>query len=136
MKRLLVCTTLLAAAATLSAQQTPPKAPPKSPAATETLTIDVKSITITYSSPRVNGRAGHIFTKDGLISHDKTYPVWRAGANAATILQTDADLDVGDPSVRLLTRHLGSLFKPWSDCQDGRGFNEAKAQTINHSKIA
>ena len=101
MKRLLVCTTLLAAAATLSAQQTPPKAPPKSPAATETLTIDVKSITITYSSPRVNGRAGHIFTKDGLISHDKTYPVWRAGANATTILQTDADLDVGDPSVRL-----------------------------------
>ena len=65
------------------------------------MTIDVKSITITYSSPRVNGRAGHIFTKDGLISHDKTYPVWRAGANATTILQTDADLDVGDPSVRL-----------------------------------
>jgi hypothetical protein len=101
MKRLLVCTALLAVAATLSAQQTPPKAPPKSPAATETLTIGGNIITITYSSPRVNGRAGHIFTKDGLISHDKTYPVWRAGANAATILQTDTDLDVGDPSVRL-----------------------------------
>jgi hypothetical protein len=101
MKRLLVCTTLLAAAATLSAQQTPPKAPPKSPAATETLTIDVKTITITYSSPRVNGRAGHIFTKDGLISHDETYPIWRAGANAATILHTDADLDVGKPAIRL-----------------------------------
>jgi hypothetical protein len=101
MKRFLVCTTLLVVAATLSAQQTPPKAPPKSPAATETLTIGGKTITINYSSPRVNGRAGKIFTKDGLISHDKTYPVWRAGANAATILHTDADLDIGDPIVRL-----------------------------------
>ena len=72
MKRFLVCTTLLVVAATLSAQQTPPKAPPKSPAATETLTIGGKTITINYSSPRVNGRAGKIFTKDGLISHDKT----------------------------------------------------------------
>ncbi|MGP8268860.1 MAG: DUF2911 domain-containing protein [Terracidiphilus sp.] len=101
MKRFLVCLTLLAVAAALTAQQTPPKAPPKSPAATESAAFGGKTITITYSSPRVNGRAGHIFTKDGLISHDKTYPVWRAGANAATILQTDADLDVGDPAVRL-----------------------------------
>ncbi len=101
MKRILVFTTLLAVAATLTAQQAPLKAPPKSPAATESTTIGGKTITITYSSPRVNGRAGRIFTKDGVISHDKTYPVWRAGANAATILQTDADLDVGDPAVRL-----------------------------------
>ncbi len=27
--------------------------------------------------------------------------MWRAGANAATILQTDADLNVGGPVVRL-----------------------------------
>jgi hypothetical protein len=101
MKRLLICTTLLVVAATLSAQQTPPKAPPKSPAATETVAMDGKAITITYSSPRVNGRAGKIFTKDGLISHDKNYPVWRAGANAATILHTETDLDMGDPAVRL-----------------------------------
>jgi hypothetical protein len=60
-----------------------------------------ESSAITYSSPRVNGRAGHIFTKDGLISHDETYPIWRAGANAATILHTDADLDVGKPAIRL-----------------------------------
>jgi hypothetical protein len=102
MKRFLVCTTLLIVAAALTAQQTPPKAPPKSPPATESATIGGKTITITYASPRVKGRAGHIFTKDGLISHDKTYPIWRAGANAATILETDADLDVGiDPIVRL-----------------------------------
>jgi hypothetical protein len=97
MKRFLICTTLLAVAATLTAQQTSPKSPP----ATEKLTIGGNIMTITYASPRINGRAGHIFTKDGLISHDKTFPVWRAGANAATILQTDADLDVGKPAVRL-----------------------------------
>jgi hypothetical protein len=96
MKRALVCTGLLLATTVLLAQQ---KAPPKSPPATATATIAGKTITITYSSPRVNGRAGHIFTKDGLISHDPHYPVWRGGANAATTLKTDADLTIGDLSV-------------------------------------
>lgn len=99
MKRFLICTTLLAVAATLTAQQTSQKAPPKSPAATESATIGGKTITITYSSPRVRDRAGKIFTKDGLISKDHTYPVWRAGANAATKLQTDADLKIGGLNV-------------------------------------
>ena len=111
MKRLLVCTGLFIAAATLFAQQTPPPTPPATPPetvapqsppatqpaappATESGTIGAKAITITYSSPKVNGRAGKIFTKDGLISHDAHYPVWRAGANAATKLHTDADLDI------------------------------------------
>jgi len=99
MKRLLVCTGLLIVAATLSAQPTPPKGapkpPPKSPPATATATIAGKAITITYSSPGVKGRAGHIFTKDGLIGHDPTYPVWRAGANAATKLYTDGGITAG-----------------------------------------
>jgi hypothetical protein len=99
MKHLLVCTGLLIVAATLSAQSGmqmgPPKGPPKSPPATATATIAGNAITITYSSPRVNGRAGHIFTKDGLISHDPNYPVWRAGANAATSLHTEVDLKIG-----------------------------------------
>jgi hypothetical protein len=94
MKRLLACTSLLIAA-TLSAQPGPPKGPPLSPAATESATIAGKAITISYSSPRVRGRAGQIFDKGGLISHDPTYPVWRAGANAATKLHTDADLTIG-----------------------------------------
>ena len=94
MKRLLVCTGLLIAATTLLAQTPAPKPPPKSPAATEVATIAGKALTITYSSPRVNGRAGKIFAKDGLIGHDPTYPVWRAGANAATKLHTDADLNI------------------------------------------
>ncbi len=95
MKRFLVCTGLLIAATTLFAQ--PPA--PKSPAATESATIGGKAITITYSSPRVNGRAGQLFGKDGRISHDPTYPVWRAGANGATKLHTDADLTIGELSV-------------------------------------
>jgi len=87
---------LLLAATAVIAQQ---KAPPKSPPATATVTVNGKSITITYSSPRVNGREGKIYTKDGLISHDPHYPVWRGGANAATTLKTDADLTIGDLSV-------------------------------------
>jgi len=91
MKRLLICTGLLVAASlTLSAQQGPPKSPP----ATESATIGGKAITISYNSPGVKGRAGHIFGKDGLIGHDSTYPVWRAGANAATALHSEADLTI------------------------------------------
>jgi hypothetical protein len=58
-------------------------------------TIAGKKITIDYSSPRVRGREGKIFTKDGLISHDPHYPVWRAGANDATTLKTEANLMIG-----------------------------------------
>jgi hypothetical protein len=91
MKHLLICTGLLAVAATLFAQP----GSPKSPSATESAAIAGKAITIHYSSPGVKGRAGQIFTKDGLISHERNYPVWRAGANAATALHTKADLDLG-----------------------------------------
>lgn len=96
MIRLLACTgVLVAATLSLSAQQNPPA----SPAETATAAIAGKTITISYNSPRVKGRQGHIFTKDGLISHDPHYPVWRAGANAATTLHTDADLTLGDLAV-------------------------------------
>jgi hypothetical protein len=61
---------------------------------TESKTIGGKTIAITYSSPKVNGRVGKLFGKDGRIGQDPTYPVWRAGANAATKFHTDADLDV------------------------------------------
>ena len=93
MKKLFVCCTgFLLAATALIAQQRPMASPP----ATASVSIGGKTITINYNSPRVKGREGHIFTKDGLISHDSTYPVWRAGANAATTLKTDADLMIGD----------------------------------------
>lgn len=35
------------------------------------------------------------FRGSGLVSRDSTYPVWRAGADAATTLRTGADLDIG-----------------------------------------
>ena len=95
MKRLWICTALLAAVGTMYAQQGAPASPPE----TATGTIGGKSITISYSSPRVKGREGHIFTKDGLISRNPHYPVWRAGANGATTLKTDANLMIGDLQV-------------------------------------
>lgn len=63
------------------------------------VTVNGKTITIKYASPAVNGREGKIFGTDGLIGHDPTYPVWRAGANSATALHTDADLTIGSLSV-------------------------------------
>lgn len=102
MKRLLVCMTLLAVTTfSLSAQtmSSKPHKAPLSPPAKATATIQGKVIAITYSSPRVRGRQGHIFGPHGLISHDVHYPVWRAGANAATTLSTDTDLMIGDLNV-------------------------------------
>ena len=64
-----------------------------SPAATATGTIGGASITIQYSAPSVRGR--RIFGPGNLLSKDPTYPVWRAGANAATTMRTSADLDLG-----------------------------------------
>jgi hypothetical protein len=136
MKRLLVCTGLLVAAATLIAQQPAPKAPPKSPAATATATIAGKTISITYSSPGVKGREGHLFTKDGQIGKDPTYPVWRAGANSATKFHTDADLmiqgthvpagdytlyvDISDPAawVLIVNKQTGQWGTVYDKAQD------------------
>jgi hypothetical protein len=78
------------AAAVVSAQ---------SPPATESVTIGGKVISIAYNSPKVNGRVGKLFGKDGRIAQDATYPVWRAGANPATKFHTDADLDLAGLAV-------------------------------------
>lgn len=69
----------------------------QSPAKVETATIGGKAVTIKYSAPSVRGR--QIFGDGGLVSKDGTYPVWRAGANSATALHTDADLTIGNLSV-------------------------------------
>ena len=57
------------------------------------VTIGGKTISIKYSAPSVRGR--RIFGAGGVVSRDASYPVWRAGANDATALHTDADLDLG-----------------------------------------
>jgi len=98
MKRLLISAGILAASTfALNAQQKPIASPPE----TATATVAGKTITIDYNSPRVKGREGHVFTKDGLIktAHGSQYPIWRGGANTATTLKTDADLKIGDLSV-------------------------------------
>jgi Protein of unknown function (DUF2911) len=76
-------------------KESPQAKAPESPPATETVTFGGKTITINYSSPRVRGREGQLFGPDGRIGQDPNYPVWRAGANSATALHTDADLDIG-----------------------------------------
>jgi hypothetical protein len=68
-----------------------------SPASTASVSVNGKTISIKYSAPSVRGRV--IFGAGNLVSKDPTYPVWRAGANAATLLQTDADLMIGNLAV-------------------------------------
>jgi Protein of unknown function (DUF2911) len=72
------------AVATLFAQESPP--------AQTSVTIAGKAIRINYSAPSMRGRK--IF--GGLEPYGR---VWRAGANSATALHTDADLDIGGLAV-------------------------------------
>jgi len=88
MKTLLSCASVLMLTACMSAQ---------SPPAQTSITVGGKTLTIKYSAPSVRGR--QIFGDGGLISHDGTYPVWRAGANQATAFHTDADLDINGLAV-------------------------------------
>ena len=99
MKRFLMCVGLFAALPLLAQQPSAQQKAPASPPETASATIGGNTITITYSSPRVKGREGHIFGPGGLISHDPHYPVWRAGANSATALHTNADIKIGDLTV-------------------------------------
>lgn len=77
----LLIISLLGAASLASAFQKP------SPPADTSATIDGKNIVIHYSAPSMRGRK--IF--GGLEPYGR---VWRAGANEATSLHTDADLDI------------------------------------------
>jgi hypothetical protein len=92
MKPLLFSAGVLVALACLASGQT------KS-GLTESVTIGGQTVSIKYSAPAVNGRVGKLFGKDGKIGTDPTYPVWRAGANAATAFHTDANLDLGGLAV-------------------------------------
>jgi hypothetical protein len=98
MKSALICGVILAvAASTAWAQMGGQGGPPLSPAAQASVTIAGRTLGIKYSAPSVRKR--QIFGDGGLISKDPTYPVWRAGANAATAFHTDADLVLGGLNV-------------------------------------
>ncbi len=68
------------------------KKAPASPPAETSVTIGGQQIAIKYAAPSMRGRK--IF--GGLEPYGK---VWRAGANAATALHTDADLKIGKLNV-------------------------------------
>ena len=89
MKPLILCGTFLAAATMLSAQPSPKQ--------TATAMIGGKAVTIKYSAPSVKGRK--IFGEGGLVSKDPQAPIWRAGANNATALHTDADINIAGLAV-------------------------------------
>jgi hypothetical protein len=94
MKPILTSIVVIAAAAALCTAQEKkaPKKAPLSPPAETSATIKGKTITIKYSAPSMRGR--DIFGPNGIVRKEPNYPVWRAGANAATALHTDADLQI------------------------------------------
>jgi hypothetical protein len=76
-----------AMAAFAYAQPSPPKS--------TSVTIGGKNISINYCAPSMRGRK--IFGGAGALQPDNT--VWRAGANNATALHTDAELTIGNVAV-------------------------------------
>jgi hypothetical protein len=94
-KSILVCTGLLigiAVAATCTRAQQDKSKRPSPPAKAECKLAGGKSVAIDYSSPRAKGRK--VFGE--LVPFGQ---VWRAGANEATTLVTDADLNIGGTTV-------------------------------------
>ncbi len=79
-----------------AAQQDKSKRP--SPAGSTEVTLSGKKVTIDYSRPKIadpkTGQARKIFGR--LVSYGQ---VWRTGANEATSLKSDADLDIGGAKV-------------------------------------
>jgi Protein of unknown function (DUF2911) len=63
-----------------------------SPPGTATATLNGKKVTVDYSRPYAKGRK----IVGGLVPYDK---VWRTGANEATMLTTETNLDVGGTNV-------------------------------------
>jgi hypothetical protein len=99
MKRILLSALLLAGMTSLANAQmnkdelkTPNTA---SPNAETSVTINGKQVWIFYHAPSVKGRK--IFGGAGALQPDDT--VWRLGADYATVLHTDADLDLNGLAV-------------------------------------
>jgi hypothetical protein len=76
----------------LCAQEQDKSKRPSPPGTAEVTFSDGKKVTIDYSRPSAKGRK----IVGGLVPYDK---VWRTGANEATSLKTDVDLDIGGAAV-------------------------------------
>ena len=102
MKRLTIFAVSALAAANLHAQG-PMRVAPSGRATSEVVLTLVDSVAraaakpsiikLDYGQPHLRGRAIHT---DSLVPYDKT---WRTGANTATTLTTDVDLDLGGATV-------------------------------------
>lgn len=75
-----------------NAQQPQDKSKRPSPPATAEVSLKGKKVTIDYSRPSLKGRK----VGEELAPYDK---VWRTGANEATSLVTEADLNIGGVKV-------------------------------------
>lgn len=69
-----------------------------SPGAETSVTVNGKNTWIYYHAPSVRGR--HIFGGAGALQPDGS--VWRLGADYATVLHTDADLDLNGFAISTL----------------------------------
>jgi hypothetical protein len=87
-QRLLAGISVLALALGATGQQ-PDKSKRPSPPGTAEVTIQGKKITIEYSRPSLRGRKA---MGGDLVPYGR---VWRTGANEATTLTTEADLNIG-----------------------------------------
>src|SRR5437016_4741708 len=85
-----VLTLLFMVTAFSGAQQDKSQRP--SPPATAEITLKNKKITINYSRPSMKGRK----IVGGLVPYGQ---VWRTGANEATTLTTESDLNIGGTNV-------------------------------------
>ena len=90
--RVLTSALLIPAALLMTAGAGIGQTPRPSPAAETSATVNGKKITIKYSAPSMRGRK--IFGAADALEPDNK--VWRAGANEATALHTDAELTVGN----------------------------------------
>lgn len=79
-------------ALSLGAQQQDKSKRPSPPGTAEVTFADGKKVTINYSRPSAKGRK----IVGGLVPYDQ---VWRTGANEATSLKTDVDLDIGGTTI-------------------------------------
>lgn len=85
---LIMAATIALAGTAIAQEQKKPLSPPM----TATGTIAGSNVTVNYSAPSVRGRK----IMGELVPYGQ---VWRTGANAATTLETDANLMIGDLSV-------------------------------------
>ena len=96
------CCTLLSLPALAQMQMDQPGAPPASPPATASVTLNGKAVTIKYNSPSRRGRK----IMGGVVPYGE---VWRTGANPATTLITATDLKIGTLTVPAGTYTLYTL---------------------------